>query len=306
MQAPEREAPDKGETVPESKTIVVGYDGSAQAAQAVRWAAEQAALRKRPLHLVHCTLWPLVTHDLGPVPGLADSGLERSAQVTVEEGLAHAKHAAPGVEVRTSLLYGWPSVHLPKISAGEELLVVGSRGIGGFVGLLVGSVSLEMAATAACPVAVIRSDEHPDGPVVVAIDSSGSPAALEDACIAAAVTGANLIIVHVQHAPAGYRLLRDPVDAHPAAEALLDAAVSTARGLAPGTTAERRLLTDTSIPRAILNASRGARLTVVGTKGHGFIKGTIGSTAHAVLHHAQGPVLVSRRNSTGHDAQEKL
>lgn len=306
MQAPERAAPYKGEAVPESKAIVVGYDGSAQAAQAVRWAAEQAALRNRPLHLVHCSLWPLPTHDLGPVPGVADSGLERSAQVTVEEGLAHAKHAAPGVEVRTSVLYGWPSVHLPKISAGEEMLVVGSRGIGGFVGLLVGSVSLEMAATATCPVAVIRSDEHPDGPVVVALDSSGSTAALEDACTVAAVTGANLIIVHVVHAPAGYRLLRDPVDAYPAAEALLDSAVSTARDLAPGTTVERRLLTDTSIPRAILNASRGARLTVVGTKGHGLIKGTIGSTAHAVLHHAQGPMLISRRNSTGHDSMEKL
>lgn len=306
MQAPERAVPYKGEAVPESKAIVVGYDGSAQAAQAVRWAAEQAALRNRPLHLVHCSLWPLPTHDLGPVPGVADSGLERSAQVTVEEGLAHAKHAAPGVEVRTSVLYGWPSVHLPKISAGEEMLVVGSRGIGGFVGLLVGSVSLEMAATATCPVAVIRSDEHPDGPVVVALDSSGSTAALEDACTVAAVTGANLIIVHVVHAPAGYRLLRDPVDAYPAAEALLDSAVSTARDLAPGTTVERRLLTDTSIPRAILNASRGARLTVVGTKGHGLIKGTIGSTAHAVLHHAQGPMLISRRNSTGHDSMEKL
>lgn len=305
MQAPGRDAPDKGETVPESKSIVVGYDGSAQATLAVRWAAEQAALRNRPLHLVHCTLWPLPAHDLGPVPGVADGGLGRSAQVTIEEGVAHAKHAAPGVEVRTSLLYGWPSVHLPKISAGEEMLVVGSRGIGGFVGLLVGSVSLEMAATAACPVAVIRSDEHPDGPVVVAIDNSGSTAALEDACAAAAVTGADLIIVHV-HAPAGYRLLRDPVDAHPAAEALLDSAVGTARELAPGTTVERQLLTDTSIPQAILNASQGARLTVVGTKGHGLIRGTIGSTAHAVLHHANGPVLISRRNATLQDAQEEL
>jgi len=285
--------------VQESKSIVVGYDGSAEAALAVRWAAEQAALRNCPLHLVHCSLWPLLTHDLGPVPGVADSGLKRSAQVTIEEGMAHAKHAAPVVEVRTSVLYGWPSVHLPEVSAGEEMLVVGSRGIGGFVGLLVGSVSLEMAATAACPVAVIRSDEHPDGPIVVAIDTAGSTAAFEDACAVATITGANLTIVHVQHAPAGYRVLRDPVDAHPSAEALLDSAVSIARELAPGITVERLLLTDTSVPRAILDASHGARLTVVGTKGHGLIKGTIGSTAHAVLHHAKGPVLISRRNHSG-------
>lgn len=299
------------------KAIVVGYDGSAQAAQAVRWAAGQAALRNCPLHLVHCSLWPLLTPDLGPVPGVADSGLERSAQIILEEGLAHArhvleeglarvKHAAPGVEVQTSLLYGWPSVHLPKISSGEEMLVVGSRGLGGFLGLLVGSVSLEMAATAACPVAVIRSVEHPDGPVVVAIDSSGSPAALEDACTIASRTGADLLIIHVEHAPAGYRMLRDAVDTYPAAEALLDSAVSTARGLAPGTAVEKQLLTDTSIPRAILSASQGASLTVVGTKGHGLIKGTIGSTAHAVLHHAKGPVLISRRNDTTQGAPKNL
>jgi nucleotide-binding universal stress UspA family protein len=236
---------------------------------------------------------------------VADSGLGHSAQAILEEGLAHAKHAAPGVEVQTSLVYGYPSVHLFDISAGEEMLVVGSRGLGGFMGLLVGSVSLELAATADCPVAVIRSDEHPDGPVLVAIDGSGSAAALEDACTLASVTGADLKVVHVEHAPAGYRMLRDPVDSYPTGEALLDAAISTARGLAPGVIVERQLLTDTSIPRAILDASQDARITVVGTKGHGLIRGTIGSTAHAVLHHAKGPILISRRSSAGHDAREK-
>jgi nucleotide-binding universal stress UspA family protein len=290
----------------DSKSIVVGYDGSVEAAQAVRWAAEQAAVRGCPLHLVHCSLWPVLTPTPGPLPGAADSGLERSCQITLEEGLAHAKQAAPGLDVRTCLAYGWPSEHLPKISGGEDMLVVGSRGLGGFMGLLVGSVSLEMAATATCPVAVIRADHHPDGPVVVAVDSTGSPAALEDACTMARVTGADLTVVHVRHAPPGYRMLRDPVDAEPAAEELLDSAVSAAREMTPGTRVEGELLTDASIPRAILNASANARLTVVGTKGHGLIKGTIGSTAHAVLHHAKGPVLISRRNSAGQDIQEKL
>ena len=279
----------------ESKQIVVGFDGSQEAVLAVRWAAEQAALRNCPLRLVHCSLWPLLADD--PVPGAVESRREPSAQTTLEEGLAHAKQAAPGVEIQSTLLYGWPVVQLPEISAGQEMLVVGSRGIGGFMGLLVGSVSLEMAAIAACPVAVIRPGKHPDGPVVVAIDSSGSPAALEDACTLAAVTGADLKIVHVQHAPAGYRLLRDPLDAHPAAEEVLNTAVHTVNDLASGTAVESQLLTDTSVPRAILNASRGARLTVVGTKGYGLIRGTIGSTAHAVLHHSRGPVLISRRNA---------
>jgi nucleotide-binding universal stress UspA family protein len=289
-----------------SKSIVVGYDGSAQAAQAVRWAVEQAVLRNCPLHLVHCTLWPLLTHRLGPVPGIADSGLERSAEIILEEGLAHVKREAPGAEVRTSLLEGQPTVHLPAISAGQEMLVVGSRGLGGFLGLLVESVSLEMAATAPCPVAVIRSVGHPGGPVVIAIGNSGSGAALEDACNVAAVTGADLLIVHVQHAPPAHSAHRTAVHPTPGAEDLLDTAVSTARNVAPGIRIERNLLADSSIPRAILEASRSARLTVVGTKGQGLLRGTIGSTAHAVLHHAEGPVLVSRRNNTSQENPEYL
>ncbi|MCY1675673.1 universal stress protein [Pseudarthrobacter sp. SL88] len=279
----------------ESKAIVVGYDGSEPAARAVRWAAQQATLRNVQLHLVHCTLWPLLTKNLGPVPGIADSGLQRAAEVTLEEGVGHAKQASPGVDVRTSLVSGSPAVHLPKIAVDQELLVVGSRGLGGFMGLLVGSVSLELAATAPCPVAVIRQGGNPDGPVLVAVDDSGSQAALEDACTAATAAGTRLTVTHVRTVPAGYRLVREPVDPGAAAEALLDAAVARARDLAPGLTVEKQLLTDTSVPRAVLHASEGARLTVVGTKGHGVIKGSIGSTAHAILHHAKGPVLVSRR-----------
>ncbi|WP_374121583.1 universal stress protein [Arthrobacter sp. SLBN-112] len=288
----------------ESKAIVVGYDGSEPAARAVRWAAKEAAQRKVPLHLVHCTLWPLLTKNLGPVPGIADSGLQHAAENTLQEGVEHANQAAPDVKVLTSLLNGSPRVHLPRISAGQEMLVLGSRGLGGFMGLLVGSVSLEMAATASCPVAVIKPGGDPDGPVMVAVHDPGATAALEDACTAAAAAGARLVIIHVRTVPAGYRLVRDPVDPGAAAEALLDSAVAKARELAPGLTVEKQFLTDTSVPRAILHAAQGARLTVVGTKGHGLVKGSIGSTAHAVLHHAKGPVLVSRRQPAAKAAHE--
>jgi nucleotide-binding universal stress UspA family protein len=285
----------------ESRNIVVGYDGSVESGQAVRWAARQAVLRSCGLHLVHCSLWPLLTHDLGPVRGVADSGLERSGEIALDEGLALAKDEAPALDIKTNLLYGWAPEHLLKLSAGEVLLVVGSRGIGGFMGLLVGSVSLELAATASCPVAVIRADDHPEGRVVVAVDSSGSASALKDACVLASLTGANLTVVHVQHAPAGFKRLRDP-DGD--SQELLDSILHSARETAPGISIEGQLLTDTSIPRAILEAARGASITVVGTKGHGLIRGTIGSTAHAVLHHAKGPVLISRPRATPEGGEE--
>lgn len=279
------------------RTIVVGFDGSEEANRAVQWAAKQAALRDCSLHVVHCSLWVLLSHNRGPVPGVADSGLERAAQKVLEEGSALAKETVPELEVRTTLLHGMPRDHLGHVSVGAEMLVLGSRGLGGFMGLLVGSVSLEMAATAECPVAVIRADDNPDGRVLLAVDDAGSPAALEDACLFAEATGADLMIVHVLHEPVGYRRLREPVEAYPDAEAMLDSVLSQARHKAPGITVAGELLVDASFSRAVVTASQGARLTVVGTKGHGLIKGTIGSTAHAVLHHAHSPVLVSRRKA---------
>jgi len=299
---------DQGEgAMRESGFIVAGYDGSEEAGAAVRWAALHARLRGSPLRVAHCSIWPLLTSNLGPVPGVADSGLERYAEAILEEGVNHARSAAPGLNVEGILLHGLPASHLARVSAGEQMLVVGSRGLGGFLGLLVGSVSLELTATADCPVAVIRSDLHPTGPVVAAVDGSGSPAALEDACAVAAASQAGLTIVHVRHAPAGYR----PPDPHESlaaeatAEIVLSSAIDTARTLAPGIRVEGSVLTDTSVPHAILKASAEARLLVVGTKGHGLIRETIGSTAHAVLHHARGPVLISRRaGSAGPDGSK--
>jgi nucleotide-binding universal stress UspA family protein len=279
-------------------SIVVGYDGSVEAGQAVRWAARQAASRNCVLDVVHCSLWPLLTRDLGPVEGIADSGLQHYAEAVRDEGLAHAAEAAPGLQVRPVLLYGWPAEHLRQASAGSAMLVVGSRGIGGFMGLLVGSVSLELAATAACPVAVIRSDDHPDGPVVVGIDSSGSPAALREACALATATGARLLVVHVLRT---HFALGKPGtvsgDAREAARQTLQSAVAHARTLAPETRVEQELPEDTSVPRALLYAARGAALIVVGSKGQGLVRGTVGSTAHAVLHHARSPVLIARHRS---------
>jgi nucleotide-binding universal stress UspA family protein len=276
-------------------SIVVGYDGSIEAGRAVRWAARQAELRQCTLRVVHCTLWPLLTHDLGPVEGIADSGLQHYAEAVRDEGLAHATEEAPGLDVRSSLRYGWPADNLRQASAGAGMLVVGSRGIGGFIGLLVGSVSLELAATASCPVAVIRSDDHPHGPVVVGVDSTGSPEALNEACRAATAAGAVLHVVHVlrTHFGMGKPGIASAGE-RKAAEQTLQDAVTRAQALSPHTTVEQELAQDTSVPRGILNAAHGSALIVVGSTGQGLVRGTVGSTSHAVLHHASSPVLIAR------------
>lgn len=276
----------------ESGSTVAGFDGSDEAAAAVRWAARCAHATNSSLHVVHCSLWPLLTRHLGPVPGVSGSGLEQSARSILEDGVAVATAEVPGLQVRSTLLHGLPAQLLVEISAGERMLVVGSRGLGGFLGLLVGSVSLELAATATCPVAVIRPELHPDGPVVVAVDASGSPAALDDACALASAWQAPLKVVHVRHEPAGYQL----PEGRDAAEAreVLASALNRATAKAPHVRVDGEVLADTSVPHAILNAGGEARMVVVGSQGRGILRETIGSTAHAVLHHARGPVLISR------------
>ena len=279
--------------MPSPDRIVVGYDGSVEADLAVRWAARHAALSDCELQVVHCSLWPLLTNDLGPVKGIAGSGLQHVAQAILDEGKAEALSVAPGVRIRSSLLYGLPAGHLRRIADGARMLVLGSRGIGGFMGLLVGSVSLELAATASCPVAVIRFDKNPEGHVVVGIDSSGSAGALSIACALASATGAHLMIIHVIGPHDG--MANAAGGGQRAARRLLQTAAQDARALAPDVTINQHLAQDASVPRALLNAARGAALIVVGSKGRGLLRGTIGSNAHAVLHHATGPVLISRQ-----------
>ncbi|QHK19003.1 universal stress protein [Pseudarthrobacter psychrotolerans] len=277
--------------------VVVGYDGSAESALAVRWAARHAALLDCELQVVHCSLWPLLTKNLGPVKGIAGSGLQHQARDTLDKGTAEALSAAPRVRLRRSLLYGLPADHLRRTADGARMLVLGSRGIGGFMGLLVGSVGLELAATASCPVAVIRFDQNPDGRIVVGIDSSGSAGALSIACALASATGADLMIIHVIR-PHGGRS-NEAGCGQAAARRLLHTAAHDAHALAPEAVISQNFAQDTSVPRALLNASRGAALIVVGGKGRGLLRGTIGSTAHAVLHHATRPVLIARQLKPG-------
>jgi nucleotide-binding universal stress UspA family protein len=278
--------------MPAPDRIVVGYDGSPEAALAVRWAARHAVLLNRELEVVHCSLWPLLTHDLGPVKGVAGSGLQHQAQATLDAGKAEALSAAPRSTVNGSLLYGLPAGHLRRMAETAGMLVLGSRGIGGFLGLLVGSVSLELAATAPCPVAVIRFDKHPRGRVVVGIDSSGSAGSLRLASDLASATGTDLLIIHVIHPDGG--VTNQSGGGAQSARRLLLTAAHDAKDLAPNVTVSQNLAQDASVPRALLNASRGAALIVLGSKGHTLQSSTVGSNTHAVLHHATGPVLISR------------
>ena len=282
------------------KPVLVGYDGSEEADRAVRWSARYAQRRSLPLAVVHCWVWPLFTKDLGPVRGVEGSGLRNAALATLEEGRAVALEAAPGLTVETRLETGYPAATLTRLSADASLVVSGSRGLGGFLGLLVGSVSLHLAAGAACPVAVIRQPE-PEGPsIVAAVDGSpASMSALVLACDIASRQGAVLQVVHVsQQLPAGLRHRRGQQEADDGS--ILARAAELARTTAPGLTIKEVHLSSRSVPGTLLSLADESFCLVMGAKGADGLGVRLGSTVHAVLHHSAGNVIIWRAGEQLH------
>jgi len=141
--------------------IVVGVDGSAESIAAIRWAVEEGRLRKTAVRAVHVWQYPLMsTGDAFFGPGFdplpIDPGELRELAVA---GLADAVRKATDVPdaVEQEVVEGHAAEGLVEAAKDAELLVVGSRGHGGFGGLLLGSVSQACAHHARCPVVIVRS-----------------------------------------------------------------------------------------------------------------------------------------------------
>jgi nucleotide-binding universal stress UspA family protein len=141
--------------------IVVGVDHSEGAKVALRFALEEAKLRQAKLHAVH--VWQFSGY-LG-APGIEDSTRgfsaeldehRRAAEAELEATLCEAIPDAGELEIERRVVEGAPGAVLVEESRGADLLVDGSRGRGGFSGLLLGSVSQQCAHHAACPVVIVR------------------------------------------------------------------------------------------------------------------------------------------------------
>ena len=143
-------------------TIVVGVDGSEASSRALRWALDEARLRGSRLTAVHVWLFAGVGVRHGWFP-LAYDDFRRDAEAVLAEAVAAAVETAPGVEVEQRVVEGVPAERLVAAAADAEMLVVGSRGLGGFSGLLLGSVGQQCAQHARCPVVIVphvaRSEE---------------------------------------------------------------------------------------------------------------------------------------------------
>jgi nucleotide-binding universal stress UspA family protein len=137
-------------------TVVVGVDGSEAAGNALRWAAAEARLRESRLLIVHA--WSQAYMDVllvGPLGGFSEAGgdMRRMAEMLLEKAAAEVDDES--VEIESRLVEGGAPEVLVAAAAEADLLVVGSRGHGGFAGLLLGSVSQQCAHHAHCPVVIV-------------------------------------------------------------------------------------------------------------------------------------------------------
>ena len=144
--------------------IVVGVDGSEASLAALRWGADEARRRGLGLHVVTCWSYPML--PWGPYqPPLSGEGFELEARDVAEaaiEKVLEADHDRPDVTIE--VLQGPASLRLLALAGGADMLVVGSRGRGGFAGLMLGSVSQHLAEYADCPVVIVRPRAEPDRP----------------------------------------------------------------------------------------------------------------------------------------------
>jgi nucleotide-binding universal stress UspA family protein len=280
--------------------VVVGVDGSPTSLAAVELAAREAALRRRPLHVVHACVWPLLNVPLEPPPGApADAGVGHEAERFVAEGVARARSVAPEIAVTGEVIVGAPTSVLLHSSADAVLTVIGDRGLGGFTDLLAGSVAVQLAAHAPGPVLIARGEVHPAGAVVLGVD--GSPAndpAVGYAFESASLRAVPLVAVHAWKHPAStgpgdmLPLTYDPQEVREDEQRLLAEALAGWRERFPDVSVEPVLLRS-GPRRALIDATATAQLVVVGTRGRGGITGLLlGSVSQALLHHAACPVAV--------------
>jgi nucleotide-binding universal stress UspA family protein len=138
----------------ENKKIVVGVDGSAGSNAALRWSIEEGRLRNEPVEIVHC--WNVVPPYGGQFSIRADDHamFEQSALRLVDEMIADVP-IKDDDDVRKVVRFGSATEILIDESRQATMLVVGARGEGGFIGLLLGSVATKVAAHAVCPVVVV-------------------------------------------------------------------------------------------------------------------------------------------------------
>jgi nucleotide-binding universal stress UspA family protein len=281
--------------------VVVGVDGSPGSIAALKWATAEAARRDSELVVVHAYDWRIVGARVQIGGASADDARARAREIS-EAALAEARSLAPAVKVRGEIVQGAPGPVLVEASGDGRLVVLGSRGRGGFASLLLGSVSQQVATHAAGSVAVVRGrSQVTTGPVIVGVDGSSSADHAFAIAISEAVMRGSDVVAIRAYAPTIPRW-DSPVPPHiedweerrtTELKLLLDDVAPWA-GKYPDVPIECLAIAG-NVAEALVRHSANAQLVVVGTRGHGGFAGLLlGSVGLQLLHHAECPVLIAR------------
>jgi nucleotide-binding universal stress UspA family protein len=284
-----------------NRSIVAGVDGSPEGLAAAHYAAALAGRRNTQLRLIHV----FEGLFLGYGPGFAagsfaanDEPLREAAEKTLADSAAEIRAAYPQLTVETQLREGVPAAVFIEESQEAVATVVGSRGLGGFAGLQLGSVSSQVAAHGHGPVVVVRPAPQPEGPVLVGFDGSDAAyAALDYGIHEALALGVPLAVANVYwEEPWGFKEtpVPDPaITAEQKARQLITDALELPREEHPELQVEIRTLHSLNPEHSLIEESARASLTVVGCRGRGGFAGLLlGSVSHKLVHHAAGPVAV--------------
>ncbi|MCH6197364.1 universal stress protein [Corynebacterium mastitidis] len=288
--------------------IVVAVDGSEASKVAVRWAANTAQKRDIPLRLASSYTMPQYLYAEGMVPPqeLFDD-LQNEAMEKIDEARGIAHEVAPEIKIGHTIAEGSPIDMLLEMSKDVTMIVMGSRGLGGLSGMVMGSVSAAVVSHASCPVVVVRADNPVDentkyGPVVIGVDGSEvSQRATEYAFAEADARDAELVAVHtwmdmqVQASLAGLSAAQQQWEEVEAEQReLLDSRLAPFMERYPNVEVNKVITRDRPV-RALVDAAEKAQLLVVGSHGRGGFKGMLlGSTSRALLQSAPCPMMVVR------------
>jgi nucleotide-binding universal stress UspA family protein len=284
-----------------AKPIVAATDGSEEALRAVDWAAREAVLRGAPLRIVAAPgLLPRMadTEDPSQYPNVSET-IRQNTDIALTAAAERAAKAAPDLLIDTDHLEGGPADAVTESASGALMLVVGSRGVGAFTAMILGSVSQYVSAHATCPVVVVREETtaaHRQVGVGIG-DPARSAAALAFAFEEAALRKASLIAVHAWDSPYSQIGAATWALATPGRPALeeeaarqLDGLLADWQGKYPDVQVSHDFV-HAHPGRALVGLSARADLVVLGRHmTHGALPGP-GAVRHAVLNHAHGPIV---------------
>lgn len=263
--------------------ITVGVFDADESDLAVRWAARHADAVGGTLHLVHAFVWTELDVNIDPISGMAGSGFRSAAHSLIQDAVEIVRETGVDIPVTSEIVDGNAVPVLVEASEEADLLVLGGRGLGRLMTLIVGSKSLALAARAHCPVVVVRGRVDGQGPIGLVHHEIATEALARAADLAEAYGRDIHLVVRPETTP----------------EEAQEILAGTAQRIAmthPSVYVRDVTIAASDSPRQLVEASQDACLMVVAGERSGGAGGTVAAPRQLVnvLRFANTPVWIER------------